>query len=186
MEQEKILVEVREHLRGAVQHVAGEFATVHAGKATAAMVEGVAVEAYGTTSRLRDLASITTPDARTIAIQPWDRGTTRAIEKGILLANLGFTPIVDADRIRCIVPELSGERRQELAKRTATMAETGRVSVRAVRRTAMDQLRDRQRAGALSEDDLKRLEKEVQKLTDDAIAEINGALERKEKELLTV
>ena len=186
MEREKSLEELKEHLKIAVHHVSAELATVHAGKAMASMVDGVAVDAYGTTSRLRDLAAITIPDARTIAIQPWDRGTTRAIEKAILVANLGFTPIVDADRIRCVIPEMSRERRQELAKRTAAMAETGRVAVRGVRRNALDRLKAQQKDGALSEDGFKRLEKEVQRLTDDAIGEINGLLEKKEKELLAV
>jgi ribosome recycling factor len=171
-------------LRRASAHLATEFGTLHAGKATVSMVDSVAIEVHGVTAQLREMAAITTPDARTIAILPWDRGTAKAIEKGILAANIGFTPIIDADRIRCIVPELSRERRQELAKRAAAMAETARVSVRAGRRDAVESLRAAQKKGKISEDDLKRGEKEIQKVVDAQVERINGQLTAKEKELL--
>ncbi|MDR3317158.1 MAG: ribosome recycling factor [Puniceicoccales bacterium] len=179
------LAELKEQLRKAIHFMEMEFATVHSGKATAAMVESVTVEAYGAPVRLRDISAIITPDARTISIQPWDRGTLRAIERAIQLANIGFNPIVDADRIRCVLPEMSLERRQELVKRTAAMAETGRISVRAVRREVLERLKALQKKGLLSEDELKRLEKDVQRAVDDAIGEIGNLLAKKEKELLT-
>jgi ribosome recycling factor len=183
--EEQALKHLKAGLKKAVDHLVGEFATLHAGKATASMVESVLVEAYGATQPLKNLAAITTPDARTLSIQPWDRGTFKAIEKAILVANLGFTPIVDADRIRCVVPEMSKERRQELVKRAEAMAETGKISIRNVRRETLEGFKVAQKKGALSEDDLKRLEKEVQKHTDDGTGEIANLLAKKIKELLS-
>lgn len=186
MAEDPIIATVKEKMKKVVQHTISEFETVHAGKASPSMVEGVQVEVYGSMMRIKDIAAITTPDVRTIAIQPWDKGVSKAIEKAILLANLGFTPVVDADRIRCIVPEMSKERRQQMVKMANGMAETGRVSVRTVRREAMDAVKAAEKAGRISEDERKRLEKEVQKVTDDTILEVNQLLEKKEKDLMTV
>jgi ribosome recycling factor len=184
--EEQSLKNLQTGLKKAVDHLVAEFSTIHAGKAAAAMVESVPVEAYGAVQPLKNMAAITTPDARTIAIQPWDRGTTKAIERAILLANVGFTPIADADRIRCVVPEMSRERRQELVKRAEAMAETGKISLRTVRREVLEVFKAAQRKGILSEDDLKRLEKEVQKRTDDSVGEIVRLLGKKSNELLAV
>jgi ribosome recycling factor len=186
MDSTKTLKILKDKLLKSLQHVVDELATIHAGKATTAMVESVTVEIYGSPMRLRDIAAITTPDARTISIQPWDKGATRAIERGILLANIGFNPIVDADRIRCIVPEMSTERRHELVKRSAAMVEAGRVAMRNVRRETMDDIKSAQKCGKISEDEMKRLEKVVQKDVDDYIGEINKIFVAKEKELLSV
>ncbi|MDR1435861.1 MAG: ribosome recycling factor [Puniceicoccales bacterium] len=186
MDQKKLLDELSGNLKKAERHVEAEFSTIHSGKASAAMVESLQVDSYGSKSRIRDVASIATPDARTIAIQPWDRGLLRAIEKAIIVANIGFAPAVDGDKIRCTIPEMSRERRTELAKRASTMAESGKVQARAARREAMDLVRALQKSGALSEDEAKRCEKDIQKLTDDSIAAIGNAFIRKEKELMTV
>jgi ribosome recycling factor len=186
MVQEKAIQEIRDKMRKAVQFTAGEFATIHAGKASAAMVEMVSVDVYGSSSRLKDIAAITTPDARTISIQPWDKSSTKAIEKALLVANLGFTPVVDSARVRCTIPEMSLERRKEMVKRAAGIAEVGRVSIRNIRKETNEVFKKQQKAGEISEDDLKRLEKEVQKLTDDAIGEIEKLFQKKEQELLTV
>ncbi|MDR0679207.1 MAG: ribosome recycling factor [Puniceicoccales bacterium] len=186
MDGTQILAELDDDLKKAVRHVEMEFATVHAGKASPFLVDSLEVEVYGVKSRIRDIAALTTPDARTIVIQPWDRGATKAIEKAILTANLGFTPVVEADKIRCPLPEMSRERRLELVKRVSGMAEAGRITARTVRREALERAKALQKAGALSEDDMKRLEKEVQKRTDGAIGAVGGAFEKKEKELLTL
>ncbi|MDR2668100.1 MAG: ribosome recycling factor [Puniceicoccales bacterium] len=186
MNYKQLLEELDDGLKKAERHVDAEFATVHSGKASSSMVDSVFVDAYGTKSRIRDIGAITTPDARTISIQPWDKGLSRAIEKAILLANIGLTPVVDADRVRCLVPEMSRERRLELVKRAHTMAESGRVQARTARRELMDRVKALQKAGALPEDDAKRCEKDIQKRTDDAIGAINAALAKKEKELMTV
>ena len=167
----------------AVDHVEHEFETVHTGKANPGMVENVMVEAYGTSSRLRDIAAITTPDSSTIRVQPWDKSILKDVEKAILAANIGFTPAVMGDAVRCPIPALSGERRAELAKICNEMAEQGRVRVRNVRREAIDAFKKLQKAGAATEDDLKKFEKEAQNLTDKSIAEINKQLDAKVEDL---
>ncbi|MDR2341173.1 MAG: ribosome recycling factor [Puniceicoccales bacterium] len=186
MIQEKAMREVKDKMQKAVQFITGEFATIHAGKSSAAMVEMVLVDVYGSSSRLKDIAAITTPDARTISIQPWDKSAAKAIEKALLAANLGFTPVVDSAKIRCIIPEMNLERRKKMARQSAEIAETGRVSVRNIRKEMNEALKKQQKAGEMSEDDLKRLEKDVQKFTDDAISEIDKLLQKKEQELLTI
>ncbi|MDR0340317.1 MAG: ribosome recycling factor [Puniceicoccales bacterium] len=185
MDEKQILAQLDDDLKKVVRHVETEFATIHAGKASPSLVDSLEVEIYGAKSRIRDISALTTPDARTIMIQPWDRGTAKAIEKAILVANLGFTPVVEADKIRCVLPEMSLERRREMVKRVAAMAEAGRVSARTARREALERAKALQKAGAFSEDDVKRLEKEVQKRTDGTIGTIGSAFEKKEKELLT-
>ncbi|MDR1437461.1 MAG: ribosome recycling factor [Puniceicoccales bacterium] len=185
MTQEKTVQETKQKMQKAVQFTASEFATIHAGKASAAMVEGIMVEAYGAKSILRNMASITTPDSRVIVIEPWDKGAMKAVEKAIIVANLGFMPVTDSGRIRCTIPEMSMERRQEMAKRAASVAENGKVSVRNVRHESMAFFKAEQKAGRISEDDLKSLEKEVQKVTDASIQDVNELLAKKEKELLT-
>ena len=170
----------------AVSYVSHEFETVHTGKASPSMVENVMVEAYGTTSRLKDIAAITTPDSSTIRVQPWDKNILKDVEKAILVANIGFTPAVMGDAVRCPIPALSGERRAELAKICHEMAEQGRVRVRNIRRDAMENFKKQQKASEITEDELKMAEKDLQKLTDDSCKELDKLLENKEKELLSV
>jgi ribosome recycling factor len=177
-----ILTDAQAHLKKAVDHALHEFSTIHTGKATPAMVESVHVEAYGSTMRLRDCAAITTPDARLIQIIPWDISLVQAIVKGIQVANIGFNPIPDGKVIRVPLPEMSRERRQEFVKTAHMLAEEGRVGVRNVRHGALDTLKK----AKLSQDETKRLEKDIQTATDKAIADINAALAHKEKDLLTV
>ena len=149
------------------------------------MVENITVDVYGSSMKLRDVAAITTPDARTIQIQPWDKSTAQPIEKALIDAKLGITPIVNGELIRMPIPELSGERREELCKMAQGFAENSRIGIRASRKEAMDALKEAQKNG-LPEDDFKRSEKEVQKNTDDAVTKINQALAAKEKDLRTV
>lgn len=144
------------------------------------------VDAYGSQMRIKDCAAITTPDARLIQIQPWDKGLTKAIEKAIQQANLGLNPSIDGQLVRIPLPELSRERRQEFVKVANRMAEEGRVQIRNVRRDTMDALKKAQKDGKISEDDLKRFEKDVQAATDKATKDINDHLAKKEKELLAV
>jgi ribosome recycling factor len=181
-----ILTDAQARMKKAVDHTLHEFSAIHTGKATPAMVEGVTVDAYGSSMRLKECAAISTPDARLIQIQPWDVSLVKAIAKAIIDANLGFNPIVDGKAIRVPLPEMSRERRQEFVKTANKLAEDGRVSVRNTRREAMEAAKKMKKDGKLSEDDEKRLEKDVQTATDKAIAEINSHLAHKEKELLTV
>jgi ribosome recycling factor len=186
METDKILSELKNSMEKAIDHTHGELSSLHSGKASTSMVENLTADVYGSAMRLREIAAITTPDARTIQIQPWDKSSVQPIEKAILSANIGLTPVSQSTLIRCTIPEMSGERRRELVKVANTMTEEGRIAVRSLRRDTLEMLKKMQKDGAVSEDDLKRLEKEVQKLTDNANGEIAKLLENKEKELLKV
>jgi len=170
----------------AEKHTLHEFSSIHTGKASPSMVEGVMVEAYGSMMRLKECAAITTPDARLIQVQPWDKSLIRPIEKAIQLANIGINPAVDGSVIRLPMPDLSKERRQEMVKVIHRLAEEGRVAIRNVRRDAVDQIKKAQKDGKLSEDEAKRLEKDVQTQTDKHIKDIGDHVAAKEKELLAV
>jgi ribosome recycling factor len=185
METKEIFDKMEQDMQKSVDHVIHEFSTLHTGKANSSMVETVIVDVYGSSMKLRDVAAITTPDARTIQIQPWDKSTTAPIEKALLEAKIGITPVVTGELIRLPMPELSGERREELCKIAQGFAEQGRIGVRASRKEAMDALKDAQKEG-LPEDDFKRGEKDVQKNTDDSVNQINQALASKEGDLRKV
>tara|TARA_B100000963_G_scaffold147619_1_gene128509 strand:+ start:995 stop:1552 length:558 start_codon:yes stop_codon:yes gene_type:complete len=185
MEPDEIFDRMNNDMKRSVDHVIHEFNSLHTGKANPSMVESVSVDVYGSSMKMRDVAAITTPDARTIQIQPWDKSTVAPIEKALIEAKLGITPIVTGELIRMPIPELSGERREELCKMAQGYAEQGRIGIRASRKDAMDAFKLAQKDG-LPEDDFKRAEKEVQKTTDDSVNEINKALSSKEADLRTV
>ena len=185
METDQIFTKLKEDMQKSVDHVLSEFATLHTGKANPSMVDGVNVEVYGSSMKLRDVAAITTPDARTLQIQAWDKGTVGPIEKALIDAKLGISPVVTGELIRLPIPELSGERREELCKMAQGFAENGRIGVRASRKDGLDALKALQKDG-LPEDDFKRAEKDVQKMTDDMVNEINQALASKESDLRQV
>ncbi len=170
----------------AVDHTCKEFNSLHTGKASVGMVEGVMVELYGSQMRIRDIAAISTPDSRTIQIQPWDKGSLKPIEKGIIASNTGLNPVIDGVIIRCNVPEMSRERRQELSKVANKMAEDGKISIRGIRHDVLDVLKKAQKSSEITEDELKRAEKDVQKLTDVAIADIDKILSTKIADLMKV
>jgi ribosome recycling factor len=186
MDTDSVIKKAKDNMARAVEHTHGEFNSLHTGKASASMVDCTIAEIYGSQMRIKDIAAITIPDSRTIRIQPWDKGSLKPIEKAIVAANIGLTPLIDGMVIRCNVPEMSRERRQDLAKVANAMAEDGRVGVRSVRRDTFNLLKKSQTAGEISEDDLKRLEKDVQKLTDSSIADIDSALDKKIAELMKV
>ena len=186
MSQETVIKHARDMMIKAVEHTLSEFNKLHTGKASPGMVEHLQVEVYGSKMQLREVATITTPDPRTIQIQPWDKSVIRDVEKSIQKANIGFNPAVSGSLIRIPIPELSRERRQELTKVAHTMAEEGHISVRHARHDAIEGLKKMQKNKEISEDDLKRLEKEVQNDTDKQNAEIDQHLEHKEKELMTL
>jgi ribosome recycling factor len=180
------LLEAEEKMLKTEQVVVSEFAGVRTGKASPALVENILVEVYGSQMRIRELAGITTPEPRTLAIQPWDANSVHPIEKAIQKANLGLTPSVQGKLIRIFFPELSQERRQEFVKIVRKMAEDGRVAIRHIRRDTMDQLKKHGHDSGITEDAEKQAEKEVQKLTDQYIAKIDTHLTTKEKEIMTV
>ncbi len=176
------LTDAQNRMKKAVDHTLHEFANIHTGKASPVMVEGVMVESYGSMMRIKDCAAISTPDARQILIQPWDKGTLQAIVKGIQIANIGLNPRIDGNVVRIGLPEMSKERRQEFVKIAQRFAEEGRVQVRNVRRDVLEAVKK----AKLPEDEAKRVEKDVQTATDKSIADINTHLAAKEKDLLTV
>lgn len=180
------VTEMQVKMKKAIEHTLHEFSAIHTGKATPAMVDTVMVEAYGTMTPLKQCAAISTPDARLIQIQPWDVGLIKAVVKAIQEANLGFNPIPDGKVVRIPLPEMSRERRLEFVKNANRLAEEGRVQVRNIRRDTMEVLKKAKKDGKISEDDEKRLEKEVQAMTDKAIKDINDHLAHKEKDLLAV
>lgn len=177
-----LLIDAQARMKKAVDHTLHEFSAIHTGKATPQMVESVMVEAYGSMVPLKQCAAISTPDARLIQIQPWDVSLIKAINKGIIDANLGFNPIPDGKLIRVPLPEMSRERRQEFVKNAHRLAEEGRVHVRNLRRDSIEHAKK----AKLPEDELKRIEKDIQAATDKSIADINTHLASKEKDLLTV
>lgn len=177
-----LLTEATAKMKKALDFTLHEFSSIHTGKATPVMVEGVMVEAYGSQMRLKECAAITTPDSRMIQIQPWDPSLTKAIEKGIQVANLGFNPVVDGKIIRVPLPDMSRERRQEFVKTASRIAEEGRVHIRNVRRDVMESVKK----AKFPEDEAKRLEKDIQAATDKAIKDIGDHFTAKEKELLAV
>lgn len=181
-----ILLEAEEKMIKTEHVVQNEFAGVRTGKASPALVENIMVEAYGAQMRIRELAGITTPEPRTLAIQPWDASMLHPIEKAIQKANLGLTPSIQGRTIRIFFPELSQERRQEYVRMVRAMAENARIAIRHVRRDAMEELKKQKAAGHIPEDDERHGEKELQKLHDQYIAKIDQHLAHKEKEIMTV
>lgn len=188
MDPEEIILEAEDQMDKVIEHLNHDFSTLHTGKASTSMVEGVQVfiTSYGTTSKLREISAVTTPDARTIQIQPWDRNTLKDVEKAIIAANIGLNPAIQGSIIRINVPDLSGERRKELAKVASTMAEAAKIAIRQRRHEALDPLKKAQKDSKISEDDLKKKEKEVQALHDKYIEKVTQLLATKEKDLVTV
>jgi ribosome recycling factor len=186
MSSDEVLLEAEMSMEKSVDYMVHEFAGVRTGKASPALVENVDVEAYGSTMKLKQLALITTPEPRLLVVQPFDAATVRDIEKALKESKIGITPAVDGKIIRLPIPELSEERRKELAKSLRHMAEEARVRVRSNRRSAMDEAKKLQKSGELTEDGLRDLEDEVQKLTDRFVKSVDEHLERKETEIMKV
>jgi ribosome recycling factor len=181
-----ILLEAEEKMLKSEEHLVQELAGVRTGKASPALVENLTVEVYGSNMRIRELATITCPESRSLLIQPWDASNTHPIEKGILKANLGLNPSVQGKLIRINLPELSTERRQEFVKLVKKMTEEARVAIRHNRREALELLKKAGKEGGVTEDDVANAEKEIQKLTDQYIGKLDAHLATKEKEIMTV
>src|SRR5881396_3804864 len=186
MDRDDILLEAEMAMEKSVDYLAHEFSGVRTGKASPALVENIDVQAYGSTMKLKQLALITTPEARLLVVQPFDAGTVQDIERALKESKIGITPAVDGKIIRLPIPELSEERRKELARSLGKMAEEARVRVRANRRAALDEAKKLKAAGELSEDGLRDVEDEVQKLTDRFIKSIDDHLKHKEAEVMKV
>nr|WP_318706090.1 ribosome recycling factor [uncultured Treponema sp.] len=160
------------------------FNGIRTGRASAAIFDKVRVDYYGTKSPLSQVATISIPEARSIIIQPFDKSLIAEIEKGIQVADLGLNPSNDGKVIRISIPPLTADRRKELVKQAKGIAENSRTSIRNIRRDGNDELKKQQKAGEITEDDLKKMEDELQKLTDKYIAEINSIYDIKEKEIM--
>jgi len=171
-------------MRKGVEATVREFAGVRTGRASTALVQGIAVDYYGTPTPLHQVATVATPETRLITIQPWDQSLVPAIEKAILKSDLGITPSNDGRIIRIAVPPLTEERRKELVRIVRRMTEEGRVAIRNIRRDANEKLKSLEKQKQVSEDDLKKATDSVQKLTDKYIKELEMALASKEKEIL--
>ena len=184
----KVLKDVQDQMTKAVEHAIHEFAAVRTGKASPALVENVDVHvhSYGSNMKLKQLAMISAPEPRLIRIEPFDPATLRDIERGIHESKLGLNPSIEGKVIRLPIPDLSTERRQQMVKTIKQMGEEARVRVRSARRDGLEALKKLEKEGTISEDDLRRMEKEIQTTTDKKIAEVDQHLASKEKELLTV
>ena len=180
------LEDCRDKMRKAVAHTQAEFSGVRTGRASPALVEKLKVDYYGTEVPLQQLASFSVPEARLLVISPFDKSSISSIEKAIQASDLGITPSNDGQVIRLSFPPLTEERRKDLVKQVHHRAEEGRVAVRNVRRHHKDELEKLEREGSISEDDLARSEKELQKLTDRFVAEIDEIQRHKEQELMEV
>ena len=170
----------------AIAHLREDLAAIRTGRASASVLHRVNVEYYGTPVPLQQLASITVPEPRTLVVQPFDKSTVSAIEKAIQSSDLGITPSNDGQVIRLAFPQLTEERRRDLVKQVHHRAEEGRVAVRNVRRHSKEAMEKLEREGGISEDDLNRGEKELQKVTDRFVAEIDEIQGHKEQELMEV
>ena len=173
-----------ERMRKSVASVAADFAAVRAGRANAAVLDRIMVDYYGTPTPIHQIASIGSPDPRTLTIQPWDAGAVKLICKAIQESDLGINPQNDGKVIRLAFPQLTEERRKDLVKQIAKYAEGGKVAVRNIRRDAVEEFKAQKKAAEITEDDMKIAEKDIQKLTDDMCKEIDELLSKKEKELL--
>ena len=176
---------MRHSMDGAISHLERELEKIRAGKASPKMLDGVKVDYYGTMTALDQVANLTTPDPKQIAIQPWEKNLIPAIEKAIMAANLGFNPQNNGEIVRIIVPALTEERRKELAKKAKQEVENAKVNVRNIRRNANNDAKNLKDSG-VSEDEIKKLETDIQKLTDEFIAKADKYFEAKEKEIMTV
>ena len=173
-------------MKKSIESVSNDFAAVRAGRANASVLNRINVDYYGTPTPIQQIASVGSPDPRTLVITPWDASALKGIEKAILESDLGINPSNDGKSVRLVFPQLTEERRKELVKQIRKYTENGKVAVRNIRRDAMDHFKKLQKASEITEDELKIVEKDMQKLTDDSCKELDVLLANKEKELMSV
>ncbi|XP_020586505.1 ribosome-recycling factor, chloroplastic isoform X2 [Phalaenopsis equestris] len=188
IEAEKFLIEkeARERMEKTIETVRSNFNAVRTGRANPAMLDGIEVEYYGTPVTLKSIAQISTPDASSLLVQPFDKSSLKVIEKAIVGSDLGLTPNNDGEAIRLVIPQLTSERRKEFSKLVARQAEEGKVAIRNIRRDAIKAYEKLEKEKKLSEDNVKDLSSDLQKLTDGYMKKLDSLLKQKEKELLTV
>jgi len=176
--------DLQRRMHGAVDVLKHDFGGLRTGRASTSLLDPIHVDVYGSNMPLNQVATVSVPEPRMLSVQVWDRGNIGAVEKAIRNADLGINPIVDGQNIRLPIPDMTEERRKELSKLAHQYAEKARVAVRNVRRDGMDHLKQDEKKHEISEDERKRRETEVQKLTDDTIAEIDSVLAAKDKDIL--
>jgi ribosome recycling factor len=183
---DELLADAKDRMGKSVESTRHEFGSVRTGRASPALLDRIAVDYYGTSTPLKQLATITAPEARLLTVQPYDKNSIKAIERAILESDVGLTPNNDGNVIRLAIPELTEERRKQLVKVVRHIAEEGRVAVRNVRRDVMHDLRELKEAGEAGSDDEHRAEQELQKVTDGRVKELDELLKHKEAEILEV
>jgi len=177
--------DIERRMHGAVEALKHDLSGLRTGRANAALLDPITVEVYGSHMPINQVATVTAPEPRMISVQVWDKSNVGPVDKAIRSAGLGLNPIVDGQTLRLPIPDLTEERRKELAKLVGQYAEKAKIAIRNVRRDGMDSLKADEKKGFISEDEHKRLETEVQKLTDSAIADVDATAATKEKEILT-
>ena len=177
--------DIERRMAGAVESLKGDLAGLRTGRANVHLLDPVVVEVYGSMMPLNQVATVSAPEPRMLSVQVWDKANVTAVEKGIAHANLGLNPMIDGQTLRLPIPDLTEERRKELAKLAGQYAEKAKIAIRNVRRDGMEMLKEDEKKKDISEDEHKRLGDEVQKTTDRFIAEVDAAAEHKEKEILT-
>ncbi|MEQ8410742.1 MAG: ribosome recycling factor [Erythrobacter sp.] len=177
--------DIERRMKGAVDSLKSDLQGLRTGRANTTLLDPVQVEVYGAMMPLNQVATVSAPEPRMLSVQVWDKSNLTAVEKGIAHANLGLNPMIDGQTIRLPIPDLTEERRKELAKLAGQYAEKAKVAIRNVRRDGMEALKADEKKKEISEDDRKRMEEEVQKLTDKYVAETDEAAAKKEKEILT-
>ena len=178
--------EFENKMKKTCEALTAQLATIRAGRANAAVLDQIQVDYYGVPTPIQQVASIATPDPRSLLIQPWDNKLLKGIEKAILSSELGINPQNDGRSIRLVFPPLTEERRRDLVKQTKKYGEESKVAIRNIRRDAIEKFKKQQKASEITEDDYKLAEKDIQKLTDDFIKEIDKISEKKEKELTEI
>ncbi len=181
-----MLDDLKDNMQKSVEATQRSFNTIRTGRANSAILDRVTVDYYGTETQLKSLANISTPDATTIMIQPYDKGSMGQIEKAIQMSDVGLTPNNDGNVIRLNIPALTEERRKELVKLASKMAEEGKVAIRNIRRDAIDEVRKQEKNSDISEDESRGLQDDVQKVTDGFTSKIDELLATKEKDIMTV
>ena len=181
---EGLKADLERRMKGAVEALAGDLAGLRTGRANTSLLDPVVVEVYGANMPLNQVATVTAPEPRMLSVQVWDRSNVQPVEKAIRASGLGLNPISEGQTLRLPIPDLTEERRKELAKLATQYAEKARVAVRNVRRDGNDGLKTAEKKGQISQDEQKKLEADVQKLTDRTIADVDAAASAKEKEIL--
>ena len=183
---DEMLLTFEDKMEKTLENLGSEFAAIRAGRANPALLNKIMVDYYGTPTPIQQVANISVPEARMMQIQPWDKSLIKAIEKAINTSDLGINPGNDGTVIRLVFPELTGERRKELAKDVKKKGDAAKVAIRNIRRDANDKIKKAEKAGEMTEDDVKTAENDIQKMTDKYIAKVDKATEEKTKEIMTV